>query len=377
MLRLTSEEFLLRMRRAIRIEPTPVAIVSAVPAGPTVSLDAYRDELAARRIELVGKPGIWLDQSPTGAGKSHADLEAFRLAERSLSIQPTHENCDEVVKACRNAGIDAAAYPGRFSSGKKQNCWNADADAAESLGLSVVRSVCHATCDHRRDCLERGYLGQVALANKARVAVATHARAIHSGLADLVDDRDYVSLHEDAMDVLMPQQTIPAAMLESARFVLDRVLNDPAWLDRFGTALTVDTDCETVVVDERRTEQRNARYEFIRHLADVVDGLLHAANDATKVAEIPAGKTLPEPTGLQAVLFLICRELGIHFGGKPVWPLLLYTATGEFFREGVLIHADHRIADSNEPGTDRENDRADAPESSTAERDGDPVGCFG
>jgi hypothetical protein len=376
MLRLTSEEFLLRMRRAIRIEPTPVAIVSAVPAGPTVSLDAYRDELAARRIELVGKPGMWLDQSPTGAGKSHTDLEAFRLAEKSLSIQPTHENCQEVVKACQCAGIDAVAYPGRFSGGEKQNCWNPDADAAESLGLSVARSVCHATCEHRKDCLERGYLGQVARANEARVAVATHARAIHCSLADLMDGREFVSIHEDAMDVLMPQQTIPASMLESARFVLGRLLNDPVWLDQFGTVFTLDETLEFCVVHERPTEQRNARYEFIRHLADVVDDLLQTAADASTIAEIQVGRTLPEPPGLQAILFRICRELGIHFGDKPVWSLLLYTATGEFFRVGVLIHAS-RIADSTESGTRRKSDCADPSQSAATEGNGDPVGCFG
>lgn len=377
MVRLSSDEFLSWMRRAIRIKPTPVAVVTETTRGPVISLDEYRKQMASRRVELVGKAGVWLDQSPTGAGKSHADLAAFQQAGKSLSIQPTHENCEEVVKACRDAGIDAAAYPGRFSQGKAQNCWNTDADAAESMGLSVVRTVCHGSCEHRRKCLEHGYLGQVARANEARVAVATHARAIHSGLAELMEGRDYVSTHEDAMGMLMPQQTASVPMLESAQYALNRLLNDPEWLDRFGEASEMDGDGETWASHKHRTARRDAQYEFLKHLADVVDNLLQRAARTQVPLEIPPGRTIPEPPGVQAILFHLCRELGIQFGAEPVWPLLLCIATENSLRAGILMHEETTFRNSEETNDGQESDCADSPQSPAQQRDCDSVGCFG
>ena len=59
----------------------------------------------------LGKPGVYLDTSPTGAGKSYADAEAIKRAGSSLVVVPVHENCREAVNEFAAAGVDAVAYP--------------------------------------------------------------------------------------------------------------------------------------------------------------------------------------------------------------------------------------------------------------------------
>lgn len=51
--------------REIRIEP---------PRGRMMTLEEYRCEMLERRRAALRTPGIYLDRSPTGSGKSHADL---------------------------------------------------------------------------------------------------------------------------------------------------------------------------------------------------------------------------------------------------------------------------------------------------------------
>ena len=53
------------------------------PTGQVVKLDDWWKEMAAARIESIGKPGLYCDSSPTGAGKSHADRQAMIAASRS------------------------------------------------------------------------------------------------------------------------------------------------------------------------------------------------------------------------------------------------------------------------------------------------------
>ncbi len=334
MARLTPSEFRARLRFVTTIEPSPVVLVSERPTGPIVELEAYREQMADRRVESLGKPGIYLDQSPTGAGKTHADMAAFRSAARSLSVQPTHENCEEVVEQLCEAGLDAVAYPGRFAGGLAQNCWNDDADAAESMSLSVASAIC-PFCPETKRCLESGYLALVRQANAARVAVATHARAKHMGLAALSEGRDFASIHENGADVLLPQKKIWAASLIAARDVLRVVLNDPRWLDRFGPATTVDDDGKTIK-DEKTTSWRDHLYAFLKHLADICDDLLKAAAETDGCQNFVPTTTLPKPAGVENVLFRASRETKTDFDGEPVWAVLLTVATGDFLRIGVL-----------------------------------------
>ncbi len=347
---LTPAEFHARLRHFTTIAPPSVLLESRRSTAPVVELDHYRQQMADRRVESVGKPGIFLDQSPTGAGKSHADLAAFRVAQRSLSIQPTHENCEEVVQEVIANGLEAVAYPGRFTKTSKkgsQNCWNPDADAAESMSLSVAAAIC-PLCPEKKRCLEVGYLNAVQKAKASRVAVGTHARAIHTGLAELSDGIDFVPVHEDVISVLLPQISIPAESLNVARQVLHMVLNDPRWLDRFDTVWMVNSDGATTIKDEPRTSRRDAQYEFLMHMASVCDDLIATAAAAQFSQSVKSAMSQPEPVGIHSLLFHASREFGANFCGKPVWSVLLLAATGSYLRLGVITDDSNSTRHSNE-----------------------------
>lgn len=359
--RFTPAEFLDRLRIVATIKPEPVAIVSEQPEGPSVSLADYRNELHQSRLESVGQPGLFYDSSPTGSGKSTADIGAFQIAGRSLCVQPTHENVAEVVKDCLSAGVDAAAFPGRFTGGEKQNCWNTAADAAQTLGFNAVAAICNAKCEHRGQCAQSGYLAEVEAATAARVAVGTHARALHTGLASLAKGRDFIAVHEDCLDVLIPQMAVSARDLLAAQVVLKRLLTDPEWLDRFGEAFTLDSDGETWIPDERRTERRDRQYQFCLHLANVTDRLIGLAEATGKTAELFVGEPVKEPPGVQPLLFELSQESAGDFIDKDIWPLLFAVASGRFYTLGVVINERNR--DKAETKSDRKNDRPDAAKS--------------
>lgn len=335
---LTPAEFLNLLRIVSTFQPEPVAIVSEQPDGPAVALPEYRDSMERSRMESVGQSGLFYDSSPTGSGKSTADIAAFKAAGRSLCVQPTHENCEEVVRDCLAAGIDAAALPGRFSAGPKQNCWNPSADIAERMGFNAVAAVCNAGCEFREQCAECGYLGNVETAMAARVGVVTHARAQRTGFVLLARGRDFISVHEDCLQILALQMVVSADGLLAAQAVLNRLLTDPTSLDRFGKAAKLDAHGEWIP-DERRTERRSRQHAFCLHLADVVDQLIAQACEFETSAEVSIGDTLEEPSGVQPLLFAVCRGTGPSFIGKPdCWQLLLAVASGHFHSLGVVTN---------------------------------------
>lgn len=66
----------------IWVQPIPLRR-SPTPTGPEVTLADWREELSAIRIASLQLPGCYLDASPTGSGKSYADLQALLYALRS------------------------------------------------------------------------------------------------------------------------------------------------------------------------------------------------------------------------------------------------------------------------------------------------------
>ena len=54
------------------ITPPPVLRVTG-PRGPQIDLGDYRDRMNAARLKSLDRPGIYLDRSPTGSGKSRVD----------------------------------------------------------------------------------------------------------------------------------------------------------------------------------------------------------------------------------------------------------------------------------------------------------------
>jgi hypothetical protein len=148
---------------------------------PMRSLDEYRQQIGQSRIESVGTPGIYLDTSPTGSGKSHADRKAADMAGTSLTIEPTHKNCEQTESDYQKHGLDAAAYP--KLDGK--SCQNLDeAERALKHGLTVSGAVC-VGCSFRDSC---DYRHDLEIAENSPHRIATHHRASLS-FAELAKER--------------------------------------------------------------------------------------------------------------------------------------------------------------------------------------------
>ncbi len=323
---------------SINIELPPVE----QPAGPVVSLDDWREQLRTRRVESVGQPGINLDRSGTGYGKTFADFAAIEAVVakggRALVVLPTHENCDELETDLTDRGIDAMAYPGRLTEGDDQNCWNPEADVAQAMGLSAVAAVCPA-CPERKRCSRSGYLHELKLASEATVAIATHNRAIYAGLGTLSTGRGYVAIHEDSLNVLRPSCSVKEADLVIAFEVLVRLVNEPKWLDWYGDILRYD-DGKLIGNAKLRQQRREALREFAILLNEVCDRLLlELAVQPGRTRRLTTPKTAPKAIGIERLLYRATGEAwkaGHPFSGS-VWRLVLAVATGEIADLGVIV----------------------------------------
>lgn len=330
------QEFVRRLS-LVFIEPPNIKEVER-PIGPERSLNDWRSDLVRTRQDVIGKPGLYFDRSPTGAGKSTADIEAVRKVGRALIVAPTHENCEEIEKVMLEAGIDVMKYPGR-STEIGGNCQNKLADKAEELGLSAVAAVCR-TCEHREHCLQFGYLADLNAVKSVDVAIATHARAIFNGFGKLSDGRtEFLSVHEDAANTVCPDAAVSEGDLQVAADIVGRVLNDPDWLNWLGQAASRDENGD-IVPNERLAERRDKLDEFVRDLADLIDSLIAQLRSGERTQAV----TLPEPKakaiGIEYMLLRASLQAKARFSSK-LWRLLLAALTGELFSAGVIVDECH------------------------------------
>lgn len=187
------------------------------------SIDQHRTEMRERRESIRSAPGIFLDRSGTGSGKSHADIAEILFYKRSLTVVPRHEIGWEVLKKYQDAGIDAAIYPELSTCEKTckgEDCWRyqygSDAcvagccidyktvDFAISLGFSASETVCLA-CAAKSNCVYRMRLAAV---EKAKHVIATNKRFSLS-LGSVADSAGFITVHESILDTLRPYIEIP------------------------------------------------------------------------------------------------------------------------------------------------------------------------
>ena len=210
-----AEELGLRPAPLDDLEPV---IVEAQPdRGPVRSLDEWREEVAVERALAVRMPGLHLDRSPTGSGKTYATTRAIADAirstrreaeyddsvvviERTLTVLPDHANIRERVAEMQAAGLDAAAYPARDET----TCGNLEAvRRTEALGLVAGAAVC-PDCELSRTCL---YNQQLKQAEQAAHAIGTHER-LRLSPARTTRDRQVVVIDETPEAVLAPSITV-------------------------------------------------------------------------------------------------------------------------------------------------------------------------
>ena len=174
----------------------------------------------------------------------------------------------------------------------------------------------------------------------ARVAIATHARAIFNGLGKLADGRgDYISIHEDAANIVCPHAVVLESDLLCAVDVVGRVLNDPKWLDWLGQAASRDEN-GVLVPNERLAESRDRLDEFIRRLAELIDSLVAQLRTAERTHAANMPSPIAKATGIEHLLLHASLEAKARFTKSP-WRLLLAVLTGELFSLGVIVDERH------------------------------------
>ncbi len=250
---------------------------------------------------------------------------------------PTHANCREQAELFKTANLDARCYPLRISEGSRDqapNCWNEHTATAEKLGFPVIKSIC-PLCPHRQRCLEGGYLEQLRFATEGEIVLMTHQRAAFAGLAELTRGRSYVSIHENPLDLLRPRVDIVVADLISLRYLLNRILNEPFFLDRFAPPVLVD-DHGAPYQRAEAQRRRERQYDFCRLLADLIDDLIKLQEHATVTTVWQPTTTAPCPQGTEAFLFWAVGICRLAFRGQP-FRFLLLAASGQLASAAVLV----------------------------------------
>ena len=187
------------------------------PKPEPVGLNDYRSELVKARMKSLDCAGLYLDRSPTGAGKTYSDIEPMEAAGTSLTILQSHRGCRETSEMLCGKGLLAAAYPQLNT----RTCQNYElATRAIEAGLSASSAVC-PDCPFRGEC---DYAAEMAEAEAAPHRIATHRRAALS-FESIARGRKYIAIHEDPTDLLRPMAETAAGfdkVSQVARHVKDR-----------------------------------------------------------------------------------------------------------------------------------------------------------
>lgn len=254
---------------------------------------------------------------------------------------PTHNNCEEELARHLTEGIDAAAYPVRCTRDTErhsQNCWNPEADDAERIGLPVVKTIC-STCEFRGDCHKLGYLAQTTAARQALVSFATHQRIAKSGFNELVDDRSYIVLHENALGVLRPEVSIQLQDLHIARRFVETLVRDPFFLNFYSEATQIDADGESVP-DEDANVRRQRHYQTALALAGMLEHLEEAIEQAiTTCAWVPK-ETMLSPPGFEGFLWWALKYSKVYFEESP-WQFILAAFNGQLHAAMIIVSQRH------------------------------------
>ena len=200
---------------AVPVEPRPA------PSGECRSLDDWRTEAAARRVAAIGQPGLHMDNSPTGSGKTHATIEALRTASSSLTVLPTHVNVVERVREMQAHGIEAVPFPELTPD----TCQQFEvASHAQSLGLVAGSAVC-PSCKFKDTC---AYRAGVSEALSASHRVGTHERLRRS--SKVAVGVEVVVIDESPESVVAPEVHISVKQITPVETLANAIQNH--WYSR-------------------------------------------------------------------------------------------------------------------------------------------------
>jgi hypothetical protein len=317
----------------------PVVVETPAERGPARDLSEWRQDVAVERALAFRVPGLHLDHSPTGSGKTFATTRAIidgvettrREAEqddsvvpitRTLTVLPDHGNIRERVQEMRAAGLDAVAYPARDET----TCGNLEAvRRAEGLGLTAGATICAAPCPLRDTCL---FNKQHKQAEQAPHAVATHERLRLSPSAT-TKERQVIIIDETPEAVLAPSVAVRVDDFNPVIGLASTVRDD--YLFRHGRAM------------EPTPDERS----FAGYLTDAHAMIVAAAQAVTEpgVVEIPLPPPAAVPDGWQKTLLRWAVETGFNPGNdrhkrerfQKAVRLLTMIVTGKIERLHLLV----------------------------------------
>ena len=264
---------------------------------PVRSLTDWRQETCNNRVSSLGQSGVNLDTGPTGAGKSFADAAALKrlgTEGRSVILVPTHLNCRQVEKALWEQDIEPIVFPQLTG----QTCLNfEEASAVIRRGLVLQKVVC-PNCEYADRC---EYLAGCKAAIAAQHCIATLKRG-EIQMHKLTKGRDYVSIHENAADMLRPQVEATTGFLPVKQLAHQAGM--------------------------RCTNKRDR--SFCRRMAEIARDLHGRVRGVDKSEEISRPQQAPyEPTKqLDEHLWSTMRELGIYPPGDAL-ALVRMAAAGQ------------------------------------------------
>ncbi len=218
-------------------------IDSAFDVPPTVTLDQFRAEIKTVRERIRGVSGVYLDGTPTGGGKSHADSLEIPHYKTSLTAVPSHEQAQELQEKYRAAGINAAAYPELAECTRREcrrdRCWRfkygPDAcvknrcehfekvSLALKTGFAPSEVIC-PVCDDKDGCEYKRLLN---MAENAKHRIATHKR-VELSCGAVTKKAKYIAIHENSLGFIRPQIVLNSKNIPSLRKIIDTARKLPS-----------------------------------------------------------------------------------------------------------------------------------------------------
>ncbi len=175
---------------------------------PTIPLEEFRVRMKQKRDELIVGPGLYLDNSPPGSGKSYDDFHRSSDGGKVLIAVPTHRQAEDVVEKGLAMGLDVAKFPERT----KENCHAIEnVRRHENIGLNASEVLCPGCQNHGGKMAFYSpptcpYHREVERVKQATILVATHERLRRAG-RKIFQGRRLVSIHEDVLNILAPTIT--------------------------------------------------------------------------------------------------------------------------------------------------------------------------
>jgi hypothetical protein len=303
--------------------------LSALIEEPKITdLTQLRAAIEANRRKIADKPGLHLDTSPTGSGKSTADFVDLRRSERrSLIVVPAHVNCGHVVQESKCRHVECVAFP-KLS---EENCRRfEEAQKVIGHGLKLSKTLCYS-CEFKDGCT---YWSNYNAAMEAQNIIATHRRAEIS-MKDLTSNRNYISIHESPMATFRPMYEAKTGFLPVAQLAHEAGV----WL-RYG--------------------QRGDRpfYSAMERIATELHTRVNSEVETTVIALPEPAQSLPK--NADRLLWEMMRVYGIRPPGNAL-ALVKTLAEGDI--DALLVKVDEKWQTTRQGITDGgENNNTTPPE---------------